>query len=63
MNIQQATLIELTDEERRVLKGMARGQFPIMERLSEKLLALPANQMVSRDDIAYIGGKIRAVLG
>jgi len=43
--------------------GYRRGQFPVTERLCETILALPANQTLTRDDIAEISGEIRAVLG
>jgi dTDP-4-amino-4,6-dideoxygalactose transaminase len=42
--------------------GYRRGQFPVTERLCETILALPANQTLSRDDIAFVSGKIRDVL-
>jgi dTDP-4-amino-4,6-dideoxygalactose transaminase len=43
--------------------GYRRGQFPVTERLCETILALPANQTLTRDDIAFVSGKIRDVLG
>ena len=43
--------------------GYRRGQFPLTERLCETILALPANQTLTRDDIAEISGEIRTVLG
>jgi dTDP-4-amino-4,6-dideoxygalactose transaminase len=43
--------------------GYRRGQFPVTERLSETILALPANQSLSRDDIDFVSTEIRAVLG
>src|SRR5207244_12894008 len=41
--------------------GYRRGQFPVTERLCETILALPANQTLTRGDIAEISGEIRAV--
>jgi dTDP-4-amino-4,6-dideoxygalactose transaminase len=43
--------------------GYRRGQFPVTERLTETILALPANQTLKRDAIAYVGAAIREVLG
>lgn len=43
--------------------GCRRGQFPVTERLSETILALPANQTLQREDIEYVANEIRAVLG
>ena len=43
--------------------GYRRGQFPVTERLSQTILALPANQSLTRDDIGYISAEIRALLG
>jgi len=40
-----------------------KGQFPVTERLCETILALPANQMLTRDDITYVSTEIRAALG
>jgi dTDP-4-amino-4,6-dideoxygalactose transaminase len=42
--------------------GYKRGQFPVTERLSETILALPANQTLSRDDIVYVANEIRNFL-
>lgn len=43
--------------------GCRQGQFPVTERLSETILALPANQTLTRDDIGFVSTEIRAVLG
>ena len=43
--------------------GYRRGQFPATERLCEMILALPANQTLSRENIEEITREIRAVLG
>ena len=43
--------------------GRRRGQFPVTERLSETILALPANQTLQREDIEYVSNEIRALLG
>jgi dTDP-4-amino-4,6-dideoxygalactose transaminase len=43
--------------------GVRRGQFPMTERLSRRILALPANQSVSRDDIGFVCAEIRGMLG
>ena len=43
--------------------GCRRGQFPVTEKLCATILALPANQTLSRDDIFYISNEIRRVLG
>src|SRR5262249_2683783 len=43
--------------------GCARGQFPVTEKLCATILALPANQTLSRDDINYVSDEIRRVLG
>jgi dTDP-4-amino-4,6-dideoxygalactose transaminase len=43
--------------------GCRRGQFPVTEKLCATILALPANQTLSRDDIAYVSDEIRRVLG
>jgi dTDP-4-amino-4,6-dideoxygalactose transaminase len=43
--------------------GCRRGQFPVTERLCETILALPANQTLSQDDIAFVSSEIRAFLG
>jgi dTDP-4-amino-4,6-dideoxygalactose transaminase len=42
--------------------GCRRGQFPVTERLCETILALPANQTLTRQDIHYVGGEIRTCL-
>src|SRR5262249_37235110 len=34
--------------------GCCRGQFPVTEKLCATILALPANQTLSRDDIIYV---------
>jgi dTDP-4-amino-4,6-dideoxygalactose transaminase len=39
--------------------GYRRGQFPVTERLCETILALPANQMLSEDEIEFISAEIR----
>src|SRR5215813_6034259 len=43
--------------------GCVRGQFPVSEKLCATILALPANQTLSRDDIIYVSDEIRRVLG
>jgi len=43
--------------------GCVRGQFPVTETLCATILALPANQTLSRDDIIYVTDEIRRVLG
>jgi len=43
--------------------GCRRGQFPVTEKLCGTILALPANQTLSRDDIIYVSDEIRSVLG
>ena len=43
--------------------GCVRGQFPVTEKLCASILALPANQTLSRDDIIYVSDEIRRVLG
>src|SRR5262249_9095197 len=40
-----------------------KGQFPVTERLCETILALPANQTLTRNDIIYITTEIRIALG
>jgi dTDP-4-amino-4,6-dideoxygalactose transaminase len=40
--------------------GCRRGQFPVAERLSETILALPANQTLARADLEYVTAAIRA---
>ena len=42
--------------------GCQPGQFPVTERLSQTILALPANQTLSRDDVAYVADKITTIL-
>jgi len=43
--------------------GCRQGQFPVTERLCETILALPANQTLTRDDIGFVSAEIRSVLG
>jgi dTDP-4-amino-4,6-dideoxygalactose transaminase len=43
--------------------GYRRGQFPVAERLSQTILALPANQTLTPDDIGYVSAEIRGLLG
>src|SRR5215468_3400822 len=43
--------------------GCVRGQFPVTEKLCGTILALPANQTLSRDEIIYVSDEIRRVLG
>src|SRR5207247_305644 len=43
--------------------GVRRGRFPVTERLSETILALPANQTLTRNDLQYICAEIHALLG
>ena len=40
-----------------------KGQFPVTERLCETILALPANQTLTRNDITYITTEIGVALG
>jgi dTDP-4-amino-4,6-dideoxygalactose transaminase len=40
-----------------------RGQFPVTERLCETILALPANQTLTREDITYVSSEICSALG
>jgi dTDP-4-amino-4,6-dideoxygalactose transaminase len=40
-----------------------KGQFPVTERLCETILALPANQTLTRNDITYVSTEIRVALG
>jgi dTDP-4-amino-4,6-dideoxygalactose transaminase len=40
-----------------------KGQFPVTERLCETILALPANQSLRHEDVAYVCNEIRFVLG
>jgi dTDP-4-amino-4,6-dideoxygalactose transaminase len=40
-----------------------KGQFPVTERLCETILALPANQTLTRNDITYVTTEIRIALG
>lgn len=42
--------------------GYKKGQFPVTERLSETILALPANQTIKRDEIEFISSEIRGFL-
>jgi dTDP-4-amino-4,6-dideoxygalactose transaminase len=43
--------------------GYRKGQFPVTERLCETILALPANQTLTRDDITYVSNEVRTALG
>ena len=43
--------------------GCQPGRFPVTERLSRTILALPANQMLSADDVKYVSTEIRSFLG
>jgi len=43
--------------------GVRRGQFPVTEHLCTRILALPANQSLSRSDIEFISAEIRDSLG
>jgi dTDP-4-amino-4,6-dideoxygalactose transaminase len=43
--------------------GCRPGQFPVTEKLCATILALPANQTLSRDDIIYVSDEIRRILG
>jgi len=43
--------------------GCRRGQFPVTERLCETILALPANQTLTDDEIGFVSAEIRTVLG
>src|SRR5215813_12515957 len=40
-----------------------KDQFPVTKRLCETILALPANQTPTRDDITYVSTEIRAAFG
>jgi len=40
-----------------------KDQFPVTERLCETILALPANQTLTRNDITYVSTEVRAALG
>jgi dTDP-4-amino-4,6-dideoxygalactose transaminase len=42
--------------------GCRKGQFPVTEQLCETILALPANQTLTRDDIIYVSAEIRTAL-
>jgi dTDP-4-amino-4,6-dideoxygalactose transaminase len=42
---------------------MHRGQFPVTEHLCGSILAFPANQSLSRNDIEFISTEIRELLG
>jgi dTDP-4-amino-4,6-dideoxygalactose transaminase len=42
--------------------GARRGQFPVTEHLCTRILALPANQSLSRNDIAFISTEIQDFL-
>ena len=39
-----------------------KGEFPVTERLCETILALPANQTLTRDDVIYVSAEIRTAL-
>ncbi len=43
--------------------GYRRSQFPVTERLCETILALPANQTLTQDDVAFVCAEIRTFLG
>jgi dTDP-4-amino-4,6-dideoxygalactose transaminase len=43
--------------------GVRRGQFPMTEHLCTRILALPANQSLSRDEIEFICTEVRELLG
>jgi dTDP-4-amino-4,6-dideoxygalactose transaminase len=43
--------------------GVRRGQFPVTEHLCTRILALPANQSLSRNEIEFISTEIRDLLG
>jgi dTDP-4-amino-4,6-dideoxygalactose transaminase len=43
--------------------GCKKGQFPMTETLSRTILALPANQTVTEEEIRWIADEIRFVLG
>jgi dTDP-4-amino-4,6-dideoxygalactose transaminase len=43
--------------------GCRKSQFPVTERLCEIILALPANQTLTRDDIIYVSNEIFVALG
>jgi dTDP-4-amino-4,6-dideoxygalactose transaminase len=40
-----------------------RGQFPVTEHLCTRILALPANESVSRNDIEFTSKEIQNLLG
>jgi dTDP-4-amino-4,6-dideoxygalactose transaminase len=42
--------------------GVRSGRFPVTEHLCTRILALPANQSLSRDDIEFISSEIKAFL-
>ena len=43
--------------------GVRRGQFPVTEHLCTRILALPANKSVSRNDIEFTSKEIQNFLG
>jgi dTDP-4-amino-4,6-dideoxygalactose transaminase len=43
--------------------GVRCGQFPVTEHLCTRILALPANQSLSRNDIEFICTEIFELLG
>jgi dTDP-4-amino-4,6-dideoxygalactose transaminase len=43
--------------------GGRRGQFPVTEHLCTRILALPANESVSRNDIEFTSKEIQNLLG
>jgi len=43
--------------------GYKKGSLPETERLSATILALPANQTLSREDVTYVANEIKAALG
>jgi len=43
--------------------GYRRGRFPVTEQLCQTILALPANQTLTRVDIEYVSAEITRVLG
>ena len=43
--------------------GVRCGQFPVTEHLCTRTLALPANELVSRNDIEFTSKEIQNLLG
>jgi dTDP-4-amino-4,6-dideoxygalactose transaminase len=43
--------------------GYKKGSLPVTERLSATILALPANQTLSREDVIFVANEIKAILG